>query len=150
MLPKTNSECSQMDFPLPSRVNERKQGSASQGLHCDSEDGSTFNGLIEGNLQEFGTDSYLRALVRGDNPHLGSILNRGSASAFCQIYGRMSESPEIYVWLGCVAAKPHNQSVPAPLSDLPVLLRNFLEGIKHKGSVEQTGQTCETCRFTVG
>ena len=36
LLPKTNSEYSQMDFPLQSCVNERKQGSASQGLHCDT------------------------------------------------------------------------------------------------------------------
>ena len=35
LLPKTNSEYSQMDFPSQSCVNERKQGSASQGLHCD-------------------------------------------------------------------------------------------------------------------
>lgn len=101
-----------MDFPLPSQVNERKQGSASQGLHCDTEDCSTFNCLIEGNLREFGTDSYLPALVREDNPHLGSILNRGFASAASQIYWRMSESPEIYIRLGRLTAKT-SQSVDA-------------------------------------
>lgn len=53
LLPKTNSEYSQMDFPLQSCVNERKQGSASQGLHCDTAYRSSFNSLIEGNLQEF-------------------------------------------------------------------------------------------------
>lgn len=145
LLPKTNSECSQMDFPLPSQVNERKQGSASQGLHCDSEDCSTFNSLIEGNLWEFGTDSYLPALVREDNPHLGSILNRDLASAFSQTYVRMSETSTIYIQLRRLSAKLHNQLMPASLNDLPVLLHNFLEGIKNKGNRTQASYTCETC-----
>lgn len=54
LLPKTNTEYSLMDFPLQSSVNERKQGSASQGLHCDIVHRFTFSSLIEGNLQEFG------------------------------------------------------------------------------------------------
>lgn len=98
LLPKTNSKCSQMDFPSLSHVNERKQGSASQGLHCDSEDCSTFNSLIEGNLQEFGPDSYLPASVRDDNPHLGYILNSGWASAFSLTYERMSDNALRYTF----------------------------------------------------
>lgn len=42
-----------MDFPLQSSVNERKQGSASQGLHCDIVHCFAFSSLIGGNLQDF-------------------------------------------------------------------------------------------------
>lgn len=98
LLPKTNSEYSQMDFPLQSRVNERKQGGASQGLHCDSVDRSTFNSLIEGNLQEFGPDSYLSVLVRDGNPRLGYIENSGPASTFSLIYERMSDNAPRYTF----------------------------------------------------
>lgn len=54
LLPKTNSESSLMDFPLQRRVNERKQGSASQGVHCDPVHRFTFSSSTQGNLQEFG------------------------------------------------------------------------------------------------
>lgn len=71
LLPKTNSEYSQMDFPLQSCVNERKQGDASQGLHCDTV--PHFNSFIEGNLQELGPDSYLPASVWDGKACLGYI-----------------------------------------------------------------------------
>lgn len=47
-------------FHLQSCVNERKQGSASQGLHCDTAYRSTFSSLIEGNLQEFQPSLFTR------------------------------------------------------------------------------------------
>lgn len=50
-------------FSIAGCVNERKQGSASQGLHCDTVDCSAINGLIEGNLQELGPHSYLQMVI---------------------------------------------------------------------------------------
>lgn len=97
LLPKTNSEYSQMDFPSQSCVNERKQGSASQGLYCDTEHRSSFNGLIEGNLQEFGPHSYLPSLVRGGNPRLGYLENSCPASALRLLYERISDSTDIHM-----------------------------------------------------
>lgn len=64
---KTNIEQSQMDFPLRSSLNERKQGSASQGLHCDPKTGPPSAAC----LKEFGPMSYLPVIVRDGNPHLG-------------------------------------------------------------------------------
>ncbi len=98
LLPKTNSEYSQMDFPSQSCVNERKQGSASQGLHCDTVDRFTFNSLIEGNLQEFGPHSYLPSSVRDGNPCLGYLENSGSASAFSLPYERMFDNALRYTY----------------------------------------------------
>lgn len=98
MLPKTNSEYSQMGFPLQSCVNERKQGSASQGLHCDTVARSTFNKLIEGNLQELGPHSYLAFSVRSGNPRLGYLENSAPASAFSLLYERMSDNALRYAY----------------------------------------------------
>lgn len=81
-----------MDFPLQSRVNERKQGGASQGLHCDTVDYSTFNSLIGGKLEEFGHDSYQYASVKDANPYQGYVVNSDPASAFCLKYERMSDN----------------------------------------------------------
>lgn len=96
LLPKTNSEYSQMDFPLQSCVNERKQGSASQGLHCDTTDRSTFCSLIEGNLQEFGPHFSLP--FSDGNPHLGYLENSRPAS--CYMRGCLIMLLDIlYIWL---------------------------------------------------
>ncbi|TNN76679.1 hypothetical protein EYF80_013131 [Liparis tanakae] len=86
------SEHSQMGFPLQSCVNERKQGSASQGLHCDTVGRSTSSGVMEGNLQEFGPRSYLRSSVRNGNPRLGYLENSDSTSALTLLYQRMFDN----------------------------------------------------------
>ena len=98
LLPKTNSEYNQMDFPSQSCVNERKLGSASQGLHCDTADRSTFNSLIEGNLQEFGPHLYLPSSVRDGNPHLGYLENIHPTSALSLLYERMSDNALRYTY----------------------------------------------------
>lgn len=92
------SEHSQMGFPLQSCVNERKQGSASQGLHCDTVGRSTSSGVMEGNLQEFGPRSYLRPSVRDGNPRLGYLENSDSTSALTLLYQRMSDNVFRYTY----------------------------------------------------
>lgn len=122
-----------MGFPVQSCVNERKQGSASQGFHCGVVDCSTFKGLIEGNLQELGPYCYLHTSVGNPLPGKQQPSSIRLQSAIC--YMLLSDNIVRYTYDS--EATPPNLtfgSMPTSLDVLPVLYYGFAELIKLKSS----------------
>jgi len=144
-----------MDFPSQSSVNERKQGSASQGLHCDTKHCSTFSSLIEGNLQELGPHSN-RSFSVGDGKSPLGILGKlpSSIRQPPALWEDVWKCSQIYTWLRSHIAKLNIHLMPTLLIVFPVLSYKFLEHIrnlkrKKEKCTEQSGVR-ETCCCQLG
>lgn len=131
LLPKTNSENSQMDFPLQSCVNERKQGGASQGLHCDTVPPSTaFSRETSKSLALIPTCLLWSEMVRP----VWDILAKQQPTFKPPASQIMLLDTGILRWLRSHSAKLNMQLMPASSDVLPVELHNFLEWFKNKNT----------------